>query len=512
VPVAAPPGGWGSSVANLADLVRRAATTSGGRTALAAGSESWTWTDLDAAVSRIAGGLVALGLRPGDRVVLLLGNTPAFPLSYFATLRAGLVAVPVNTGLTAPEISHIVGDVGASLVLARGIDHDLLAEVCEAVPTLGRVVLTGTPEWELLLGCAPLTGPARSAAEDLAVIVYTSGTSGEPRGAMLSHRALVANLEQCAALPDVEVVLPGDVVLAVLPLFHIYGLNTALGQVAFHGATAVLAERFDPVESLALIRTHGVTVVAGAPPMYVAWAMMPGIAEAFGSVRLAISGAAPLPGPVLARMAEVTGTQVFEGYGLTETSPVLTTTLVGARPKEDSIGRPIPGVQLRLVLSDGGDLDPGEDDEPGEIVVRGPNLFSGYWPDGQDGPDEQGWWSTGDVAYVDDDGDLHLVDRRKDLILVSGFNVYPREVERVIANHPEVAEVAVIGIPHPYTGQSVRALVVLTPGSRLTAAQLIAFAGLSLAKFKCPTTVDVVTSLPHSATGKVSKGRLREGR
>jgi long-chain acyl-CoA synthetase len=492
-----PPGGWGSTVANLADLVRRAATTHPGRTALIAGSDQWTWSGLDAAVSRVAGGLVALGLRPGDRVVLLLGNTAAFPLAYFATLRAGLVAVPVNTGLTAREVAHVVGDVGAGVVLGRAIDHDLLETVQDE-----------------LLGAEPLTGPARAAGEDLAVVVYTSGTSGTPRGAMLSHRALVANLEQVAAV-DIggsSVVGPQDVVLAVLPMFHIYGLNTALGQVAFHAATAVLAERFDPAETLALVREHAVTVVAGAPPMYVAWSMMPGIAEAFGSVRIAISGAAPLPGPVLQRVLEVTGHAVFEGYGLTETAPVLTTTLVGAEAKADSIGRPIPGVDLRLVLADGSDVDPLEDDEPGEIVVRGPNLFSGYWPDGVDGPDDEGWWATGDVAYVDDSGDLHLVDRRRDLILVSGFNVYPREVEQVLLAHPAVLEAAVIGIPHPYTGESVKALVVPRPGEpRPTGEELVAFAQRSLARFKCPTTVDVVDSLPHSATGKVSKGRLREG-
>jgi long-chain acyl-CoA synthetase len=284
-------------------------------------------------------------------------------------------------------------------------------------------------------------------------------------------------------------------------------LNGALGMVAKHGATGVLVERFDPVATLEEIRRHHVTNVVGAPPMWVAWSLLPDVGDAFTSVRLALSGAAPLAADVLQRVLDVTGHHVFEGYGLTETAPVLTSTLMSEVPKGSSIGRPVPGVELRLVDLGG---QPVEDGDPGEIVVRGPNLFSGYWPDGADGPDEDGWFATGDVAVLDEDGDLHLVDRRRELILVSGFNVYPREVEDVIATHPEVDEVAVLGIPHPYTGQSVKALVVRTPGSSLTADAVIAHAAASLARFKCPTVVEMVDELPHTATGKVSKGQLRE--
>jgi long-chain acyl-CoA synthetase len=224
-------------------------------------------------------------------------------------------------------------------------------------------------------------------------------------------------------------------------------------------------------------------------------------------VRLALSGAAPLPREVLHRVQDVTGHQVFEGYGLTETAPVLTSTIQSAVAKADSIGRPLPGVELRLLDDAGRETEEGD---PGEIVVRGANLFSGYWPDGSDGPDSDGWWATGDVAIADADGDLSLVDRRRELVLVSGFNVYPREVEDVLLRHPDVQEVAVLGVPHPYTGESVKALVVPVPGRRPSADELIAYCALSLARFKCPTVVEVVDALPHSATGKVSKGRLRE--
>jgi long-chain acyl-CoA synthetase len=323
---------------------------------------------------------------------------------------------------------------------------------------------------------------------------------------MLSHRALLANLEQGLQV-DPPFVTPDDVVLLVLPLFHVYGLNAALGMVVRQAATGVLLDRFDPVDSLAQVRRHRVTCLVGAPPMYVAWSMLPDAADAFGSVRLAVSGAAPLPAEVLHRVLDTTGHQVFEGYGLTETAPVLTSTLMSEVAKPGSIGRPLPGVELRLLDESGQQV---EDGDPGEVVVRGPNLFSGYWPDGAQGPDADGWFATGDVAFADSAGDLHLVDRRRELVLVSGFNVYPREVEDVLVQHPGIAEAAVLGVPHPYTGESVKALVVPRDGARLDPAEVIAHCARSLARFKCPTVVEVVAELPHSATGKVSKGRLRE--
>jgi long-chain acyl-CoA synthetase len=322
---------------------------------------------------------------------------------------------------------------------------------------------------------------------------------------MLSHRALLANVEQLGRI-DPPVVAADDVVLLVLPLFHVYGLNAGLGMVAASGATGVLAERFDPVETLTLVRDRGVTNIVGAPPMYVAWSMLPDFRSSLSAVRLVVSGAAPLSADLLSTIVELTGHQIYEGYGLTETAPVLTTTLCSAAPKPGSIGRPIPDVELRLTDESGDDVD---DDDPGEIVVRGPNVFSGYWPDGAGGPDAHGWFHTGDVAYADAEGDLFLVDRIRELILVSGFNVYPREVEDVITTHPDVAEAAVIGVPHPYTGETVRALVVARPGRQVDPASVIEHAASRLARFKCPTSVEVVEELPHSATGKVAKGKLR---
>jgi long-chain acyl-CoA synthetase len=497
----------------VADLVRDAAETAGDKPAFLFRERTLTWAEVDAGVSAIAAGLTGLGAAPGDRVAVQLGNTPDFPMVYFGALRAGCVAVPVNTGYTAAELRHCLADSGASVLVTTRSGSETALAVAADVDTVAHVVVAdvdtapaGATALDALLHTQPGSGAAVGGGEDLALVIYTSGTSGRPRGAMLTHRALLANLDQCARI-DPPVTAQDDVVLLVLPLFHIYGLNAGLGAVARHGATGVLSERFDPVETLEQIRRHAVTNVVGAPPMYVAWSMLPDVGDAFTSVRLAVSGAAPLPSDVLHRFLDVTGHHVFEGYGLTETAPVLTSTLMSEVAKPASIGRAVPGVELKLLDEQG---RPVEDEDPGEIWVRGGNLFSGYWPDGAEGPDEDGWFGTGDVAYVDDDGDLHLVDRRRELILVSGFNVYPREVEDVLVEHPDVEEAAVIGIAHPYTGESVKALVVLREGARLSAEDVISHCALSLARFKCPTAVEFVAELPHSATGKVSKGRLRE--
>ena len=501
---------WG----NLADLVRAAAQRRPDGVAFLHRGTSTTWSELDAAVDAAAGGLRALGLGAGDRVGLQLGNTLDFPVAYFGALRAGLVAVPLNPGYTRDELAHALEDSGARALVTTRSTAATAQVVAAGLEALEHLVLTGVDTappgattWDALLRSgAGAAVEAVGAGEDLAVVIYTSGTSGRPKGAMLPHRALLANLAQGAQI-DPPIISSDDVVLLVLPLFHIYGLNAGLGAVAREAATGVLVERFDPVETLAEIRRSGVTSVVGAPPMYVAWSMLPDVGDAFTSVRVALSGAAPLPAGVLHRILDITGHHVFEGYGLTETAPVLTTTLMSEVAKPASIGRPIPGVELRLLDESG---DPVEDEDPGEIVVRGPNLFVGYWPDGEGGPDADGWFATGDIAVQDDDGDLFIVDRRKELVLVSGFNVYPREVEDVLATHPDVAEAAVLGIPHPYTGESVKALVVLRPGARVSADDLIAHTARSLARFKCPTAVEFVDELPHGATGKVSKGRLRE--
>jgi long-chain acyl-CoA synthetase len=509
---------------NLADLVREAALRDRAARALVFRDTTLTWGELDERVDAAAAALRDLGLEPGDRVALALPNGLDFPVLYFGALRGGLVALPVNPAYTGRELAHVLTDSGAAALIGVPATVGQVTALRDGLPALRHVFVAGSavadavPLADLLArgaGAEPVD--AAAGGEDLAVLMYTSGTSGRPKGAMLSHRAMLANLDQCALI-EPRVLATDDVVLMVLPLYHIYGLNPGLGMIARTGCTGVLVERFDPADTLALMQRHRVTNVAGAPPMYLAWSLLPDFADAFTGVRLAVSGAAPLDPAAQQRLLDATGHHVFEGYGLTETAPVLTSTLTSEVAKPGSIGKPIPGVEIRLVdaagedLGDLGDVDeeivPG-DDEPGEIVVRGANLFSGYWPDGAEGPDGDGWWRTGDVAYRDDDGDLFLVDRIRELVLVSGFNVYPREIEDVLCGHPGIAEAAVIGVPHPYTGETVKAYIVPAEGAHLTTADVIAYCEGSLARFKCPTAVEFVAALPHSATGKVAKSRLR---
>jgi long-chain acyl-CoA synthetase len=456
-------------------------------------------------------------------VAVQLPNGTAWLRAALGALRAGLVVVPVNTAYTDPELEHVLGDAGAGLFVTAG----------ERAPVGGVPVSPGPPSGD---------GPPPEVEEDPdapAFLAYTSGTTGRPRGAILTSAALRANQEQCLAM-EPPPVHPDDRVLLVLPLFHVYGLNAGFGLVAATGACAVLEDAFDPVASLQLMEREQVTAVPGAPPMYQAWLAVAdaagsdaGLRRAFAAVRVASSGAAPLPEEVWRAMRERAAVTVWEGYGLTEAGPVVASTLATGRSKASCIGGPIPGVQLVLrdTAVSGADPDDGaglpagadgarpdatrpddeaDDDGPGEMWVRGANLFSGYWPDGVDGPDDDGWLATGDLAYRDADGDLHLADRRSDLVLVSGFNVYPAEVERVLETHPAVAESAVIGVPDARTGAAVRAVVVLRPGEQVTADSLREHAAASLARYKVPATVYFLPALPHSLTGKVSRARLRE--
>ncbi|GAB3869251.1 AMP-binding protein [Dactylosporangium cerinum] len=491
-------------VTNFADLVRRAAASHGARPALRSHATLITWSELDQQVDAVAANLAALGL-PGDehgpaRVAVALPNVPEFAAVFFGVLRAGLVAVPVNPAYTERELTHVITDSGAAVVVGT-------RSVTGAVKDARRYTL-GDNLQELFTA-----GRADPGNSDLAILLYTSGTAGAPKGAMLSHRALLANHEQLAAL-DPPPVRPDDVLLLAVPLFHAYGLNSGLGAVAYHGACGVLVERFDPADSLEVIERHGVTGVVGVPPMFIAWSLMgERLTRAWAGVRLAVCGASPLDAAAERRFVEATGQPVHQGYGLTEAAPVVTSTLAGATVKPGSIGRAIPGVELRLVDAGGEEVLLDEDDEvrtdPGEIVVRGRNLFDGYWPGGEGAPDADGWWATGDVAYADEDGDLFIVDRLGELILVSGFNVYPHEIELVLAAHPAVVEAAALGVPHPYTGQTVKVVVVRRPGSQVTAEELIAHCERNLARFKCPTAVEFVDELPHSATGKIRKAALR---
>jgi long-chain acyl-CoA synthetase len=530
---------------NVADVIRRNAHSvdiATNRIGLVWGNRQLSWTELDEKVDSYAYGLRQLGLYPRNghpaRVAIALPNRPEFALAYFASLRAGLVAVPVNPAYTGRELHQLLSDAGASVFVAGSDVFAAIDEFGAPLPDLSHRFLVGDGNSAGVVAIADLAvagGPVESTTgdEDLAVLLYTSGSEGRPKGAMLSHRALLANHEQLARI-EPPPIGRDDVVLLAVPLFHAYGLNSGLGSVAYHGACGVLVDATDSFDSAVLNLPSGrrVSALLGVPTMFSAWAQAAD-PTALASVRVAVSGAAPLDPAIARQFAAVFGRPLAVGYGLTETAPVVTTTLAGPAPKEGSIGRALPGIDIRLVNAAGADVwrsdtpagvdeaDDFDDDaagspgtDPGEIVVRGANLFSGYWPDGHGGPDPDGWWATGDVAYADVDGDLFLVDRLRELILVNGFNVYPAEVEQVLMAHPAVAEAAVIGIPHGPSGQTVKAYVVLESPVAAdwsdTVADLAAYCARNLARFKCPTEFESVTELQHSATGKVRKVALRE--
>jgi long-chain acyl-CoA synthetase len=504
---------------DISALVAEAAADVPDRQALVeSGGRSLTWAQLEDEVARLATGLGAHGVRAGQRVMIVVGNRIEFVTTYLAVLRAQVVAVPVNPRSTAGELARMVADSGSRLVV---VDETAVDVVRSALAELGpeaaapTVVVTGAEPaaGELALDdlradvvrpVPPLPDP-----EKLAALLYTSGTSGLPRAAMLSHRALLANIEQVAAV-DPPMMHGDDVVLGVLPLFHVYGLNAVLGGVLRHRARLLLVEHYDPQAVLDLIDDEACSVVPIAPPVFAHWLPDEHLRERLGPVRLVLSGSAPLEAEVIEKFTSLTGIPVHQGYGLTEAAPVVTSTLCSKEPHAGSVGAALPGIELRLVDETWGQVE-GED--PGQIQVRGDNLFSGYWPDGADGPDADGWYATGDVGFLDATGDLFLVDRVKELIIVSGFNVYPSEVEDVIREVDGVADAAVIGAPDEETGEAVVAYVVPVGGldhARTHLEEAVrAHAVVRLARFKHPTRIEVVDELPLTATGKVQKGRLR---
>jgi long-chain acyl-CoA synthetase len=483
-------------------------------TALISRGRPTTYRQLRAQVAGLRGGLVGLGLEPGDRVAIVAANNWYFVVSYLAVLSAGCVAVPVNPSSPTPELQRELSVIGARAVIVgpsgratvTGLDRG-------ALPALEHVVISGdgdvpdTVRLDQLLDTEP-TPVVDRAEDDLAVLIFTSGTAGSPKAAMLSHGNLLANLQQCQDHPG-RAQTADDVALGVLPFFHIFGLNVVLGLTLLAGASVLLVERFDPQSALEAIRNHGVTVISGAPTMWSAWATLPGApADAFGTVRLATSGAARLDPETTEAMQRRFGLALTEGYGLTEAAPVVSSGH-GLDAPAGSIGVPLPGLHVRLVDADGQDALVGD---AGEVWVQGPNVFRGYWEDPEATaaartPD--GWLRTGDIAVVDDDGFLFLVDRVKDLIIVSGFNVFPAEVEEVVALHPAVEEVAVVGVPHPHSGEAVKAYVVVAPGRSVEEDDVIAHCEAHLARYKCPQKVMFVDELPHSATGKVLRKLLR---
>lgn len=468
----------------------------------AGGGPAWTYSELADRASAVGRGLGSVGVSPGDRVALAAGNAPEFAAAYFGILMARAVVVPLNTMLTSDEMVRVLEDSGARVLLGAGPAGSAAARAAAQVPGVKNLFTDG--EWPEGDGSSAIVEGDPS---DLALLSYTSGTTGEAKGVMLSHGNLVANLEQQMAIPE-ETVGESDILFMGLPLFHIFGLNVTLGLLIKNGATGILIDRFDPIPAFRTIVEEGATVLFGAPTMYLAMINTPG-AEQYdlSSVRLAVSGAAPLAPEVLTSFAGMTGVSIYEGYGLTETSPALMSCLMASTPRSGSVGLPLEGVEVRLLDESGSEVALGD---PGEVVVRGPNVFGGYWnrPETTAEVLRDGWFHTGDIAVRDEDGFYYLVDRKRDLIIVSGFNVFPSEVENALLTDPRVAEAAVVGVPHSYTGEAVKAYVVLADGADATPEELSNGCKALLARFKCPETIEIVEGFEHLATGKILKRAL----
>ncbi|HEX2410386.1 MAG TPA: long-chain fatty acid--CoA ligase [Solirubrobacteraceae bacterium] len=453
---------------NLAANLSATAHRHPDRRALALGDDALAYAALDAASARVAGMLRARGLRPGDRVGVMLPNVPQFAMAYYGVLRMGGIVVPMNPLLKAREVEHYVSDSGAALVLD---DASALPGDAEPDPRV-----------------------AERAVDDTAVILYTSGTTGKPKGAELTHGNLARNAEVMRELISVT---SDDVILGALPLFHSFGQTCGLNTAVATGACLALIPRFQPADVLALIERRRVTVFEGVPTMYAA--MLHAERRDASSLRVCVSGGAALPLEILRGFEDAFGCVVLEGYGLSETSPVASFNRPALR-KPGSIGTPVDGVEMRL-------LDP-TPEGVGEIAIRGHNVMKGYWrnPDAtRNAIDAGGWFRSGDLARVDEDGCYFIVDRKKELIIRGGYNVYPREIEEVIYEHPAVREAAVVGIPHPELGEEVGACVSLKNGAEAGEADVREFVRSQVAAYKYPRHVWFVDELPKGPTGKILK-------
>ena len=493
---------------NLAAILERHDDDS---VALISRGRSTTYGTLRSQVAALRGGLAGAGAVEGDRVAILCANNRYFVASYFAAIGQGLVAVPLNPASPAAEVELQLETVGARAVVmgpaARGLADQIDFE------RLGVDIRVGcgfTPDggidFDDLIEGDPAPMVERQ-DDDLAVLVFTSGTAGSPKAAMLTHGNLRSNIAQMLAVRS-QAQREDDVVFGVLPLFHIFGLNVVLGGSLAAGSSVLLIERFDPLSAVEAIQIHGATIVSGPPTMWAAWAGFPDLpADAFESVRLAVSGAARLGEETAATIERRFGLRLAEGYGLTEASPVVTSSVESEAPF-GSVGSPVPGLEMRLVDDDGDDVLVGDS---GEVLIKGPNVFAGYWNDDAATGEvlDNGWLRTGDVATVDDSGNLYLVDRVKDLIIVSGFNVYPAEVEEVLMLHPAIDACAVVGVPHPYSGEAVKAYVVTVKGASVEENEIIDFCAQRLARYKCPEKVWFVDEVPQGMGGKVLRRALR---
>ena len=501
---------------NLATMLRESTLAHPDKPCVIIGDRTLTYAQVEHQAGLVAGNLLALGLEPGDKVAVQLPNLPQFLLAYFGVMRAGMVMVPLNPLLRSSEVAYHLENSDSRVL----VTFDLFAEEAHrgagSVPGLTTYVVDGgtgqrpegTHGFEELLAPVGVPDIAPTNADDTAVLIYTSGTTGKPKGAELTHFQLLMNCTIGAELLGVE---EDDVSIAVLPLFHVFGLSSVLNPTIRFGTTTVLVPRFEADAVLDAIEQHRATLFSGVPTMYVALLQAETKGRDLSSLRVGISGGAAIPGEVIRAFEEkFDGVVILEGYGLSETASTTTFNISAEQRKVLSIGRPVWGVQVRVVDDQDRTLPPGPE-HVGEIVVRGHNVMKGYYknPEATAEAFRGGWFHTGDLAYADPDGYLFVVDRLKDLVIRGGYNVYPREVEEVLYEHPAVVEAAVIGRPDDTLGEEVVAVVSLRPGVHATAEELVGFCKERMAAYKYPREIRVVPELPKGPTGKILKKELR---
>ncbi|MER7841942.1 long-chain fatty acid--CoA ligase [Streptomyces sp. NPDC096040] len=490
---------------NLATLLVNSAAVHGEHVAVRHDDTTLTYEQLDEASARLATVLRDRGVRPGDTVTMTMPNVPLFPVVYYGILRAGGAVVPMNPLLKAREAAFVLRDSGARLALA----HPMCAEeVAKAAAETGAACLvTDSDAFQaLLLAAQPMADVVERADDDTALILYTSGTTGTPKGAELTHRNLLTNTATTAE--TLLLLGPEDVLFGGLPLFHAFGQTCAMNASVAAGATLTLLPRFDAGRALEVMRRDGVTVFLGVPTMYSALLQARrSDGHAASRLRLAVSGGAALPVKVLHGFERTFGATVLEGYGLSETSPVAAFNHPDRPRKTGSIGTPVRGVEMKLIADDGATVRPGA---VGEIAVRGENVMKGYFdnPDASTHALRDGWFHTGDLARVDEDGFYFIVDRKKDLIIRGGYNVYPREIEEVLYGHPAIAEAAVVGVADPVHGEEVAAVVVLRAGEEATPEEIRDYVKERVAAYKYPRIVSLTAELPKGPTGKILKREI----
>ncbi|SEE15526.1 long-chain fatty acid--CoA ligase [Streptomyces sp. TLI_105] len=490
-------------MANLAGFLVETAGRQPERPALRLGEQVITYAELDERSARAAALLRSEGVRPGDRVALMLPNVPEFVVLYYGVLRAGAVVVPMNPLLKTRETEFHLADSGAVRLFEW---HRAPGEGARGAAAAGvrHTAVEPTAFAATLALHEPLPEVADTDDEDMAVLLYTSGTTGRPKGAVLSHAGLRHNTEVNSV--HIQRMTPEDVVVGCLPLFHIFGQVCTMSAAVRSGASLVMIPRFDPGAVLDAIARERATVFEGVPTMYAALLQHPSEADV-STLRMCISGGASLPVEILHGFERRFGCPVLEGFGMSETSPVVTFNHPDRPRKAGSIGTPIRDVEVRLLDDKGQDVAPGG---IGELAVRGPNVMKGYWnrPEETEAAVPDGWLRTGDLARADEDGYLYIVDRKKDMIIRGGYNVYPREIEEVLHEHPAVALAAVVGIPHAELGEEVAAAIVLRPGAQVLPDELREYVKERVAAYKYPRRVWLVDALPLGPSGKILKREI----